>query len=327
MAVKFLLASLAVGLWCGAAEADYCHQRAVQDFRADENDCSVFHMCVMGQLVTLNCSPGSVFDEGSHSCVPANSYYDTCSQRMAVKTRCAPGSRELVPHPTLCAQYYDCGATHAQNRIGWESQLRECPYPMVFHAESKRCVQSEAGICGERREPLDQCDYKVNECQGHSSCVPCEVRFPSCRGLADGKNAWGGRPGSPWYVVCHQQRVRSYEMCKQDGAVFIFDDQSGECVKKEEVISTPGSLQQHPQTLHHTGYAPQQPAQPTYQQPAYQPRPTYQNGYQSYQTGYQQGYRPQTGGYQAHAGVQPVSSNSARQQGTQQRSVQYVWLK
>lgn len=184
-------------------------------------------------------------------------------------------------------------------------------------------------------------DYKVNQCEGHAGCVPCQVRFPSCRGRPDGMNGYSGRPGSPWYVTCSQQRVQASSMCKQDGAVFIFDETRRECVKREEQppVALPATSQRGPQTVsQQIGYRPQQ-SQPTYQQqrpanpqqqptyqrvptyqqrPTYQQVPTYQNGYQGYQAP-----QLQTGYQQQPAGYQPVSGNSARQQARPQ----YVWLK
>ena len=55
-----------------------CRQRSAQDFRADDNDCNLFHLCSIGRLVTFSCPAGSVFDERTHSCVPAYSLYDGC---------------------------------------------------------------------------------------------------------------------------------------------------------------------------------------------------------------------------------------------------------
>ena len=136
-------------------------------------------------------------------------------------------------------------------------------------------------------------DYKVNQCEGHAGCVPCHVRFPSCRGLQDGLNAWSGRQGSPSYVTCHQQRVVASAMCKQEGAVAIFDAERRECVKKEEVVEEPEVpqlprpvQQTRPQTVEHQGYIPQH--QSSYQQTSY-----LGNQNQQQQGGYQQGYRPQ----------------------------------
>ena len=89
----------------------------------------------------------------------ATSVHSPGSSRLASKQRCPPGTRGAVPRPTHCAQYYECGATHAQNRLGWEGQLRECPYPYVFSSSEKKCVQPAPGVCGIRQEPLDQCEF------------------------------------------------------------------------------------------------------------------------------------------------------------------------
>ncbi|KAK7102043.1 hypothetical protein V1264_020330 [Littorina saxatilis] len=290
----FLKATIAVLFVSVSLSLAYgpCRQRFAQDFRADETDCSRFHMCSLGQLVTFTCSAGSVFDEQTHTCVPAYSVYDKCTSRMASKQRCPPGSQGPVPHPTKCAQYYDCGATHANNRMGWDSQLRECPYPFVFSPNDKKCMLSTPGLCANREEPLDQCDYKEHQCEGHSECVPCHVRFPTCRGHQDGLNAWSGRQGSPYYVTCHQQRVVASAMCEQKEAVVIFDEERRECVKKEEgekpeVPQIPTAVRQTiPQLPQNQGYITQQ--RPSYQQTGFL---GYQNNHA--QGTYQQGYRPQ----------------------------------
>lgn len=80
-------------------------------------------------------------------------------------------------------------------------------------------------------------DYEVNQCDGHADCIPCEVRFPSCRGLADGVNTWRGRRVSPFYVLCRQQRVVRSGMCKQEGTTATFDPEKNACVDyKGEVV-------------------------------------------------------------------------------------------
>ena len=77
MSMKVAVAALLLSVSLSSAYVP-CSQRSDQDFRAHDSDCSRFHMCSMGQLVTFSCSAGGVFDERTHSCVPANSFYDRC---------------------------------------------------------------------------------------------------------------------------------------------------------------------------------------------------------------------------------------------------------
>lgn len=81
----------------------------------------------------------------------------TGSPQRARQARCPPGSKQPVPHPTKCAQYYDCGATFTwwQQR---DVQLRECPAPLVFSPVVHTCVFPAPGVCGDREEPLDACE-------------------------------------------------------------------------------------------------------------------------------------------------------------------------
>lgn len=232
-----------VALWAGVASLvsgatldGQCSQRYTNDFRQDETDCRRFYVCYLGRLVPYACNPGSVFEETSGSCVPAHSQYDMCS----IRQQCRAAGPGPVAHPSQCNQYYVCGTGPSQSRNGRDLELRECPHPLVFSERERRCVPMSPGVCGARQEPLDACDYKVNQCDGHANCVPCNVRFPSCRGLPDGPNAWTGREGSPYFAVCRQQRVMASGMCEQKEAVFVFDPRARMCVKQEEAIHTPG---------------------------------------------------------------------------------------
>lgn len=233
-----------------------CTQRLADDYRADEYDCRRFYVCSLGRLLSFTCNVSSVFDERTKSCVPAYSSYDTCSNQMAIKQICRAGGPGQVAHPTQCAQYYDCGAGQIQSHPGLGVQLRECPHPLIFSAVEKKCVVSAPGICGLRLEPLDQCDYKVNQCEGHADCVPCSLRFPTCRGRPDGANAWFGRERSPYSVLCQQQRVVGTEMCEQKGAIYLFDDRSKTCVKEEQLVQMPTVQLQVPQGFRQSGTGP-----------------------------------------------------------------------
>ncbi|XP_005113274.1 uncharacterized protein LOC101859542 [Aplysia californica] len=208
-----------------------CVQRSARDFRSHPQDCGKFTMCSGGALLTIDCPPGSVFHDVSKSCVPQGSYYDTCTRRMTTLSTCPRGSTEKKAHPRQCAQYYHCGQP-AQERV-WEEHLRECPYPMLFNLDTRRCEHHSMVDCGTREEPVDPCEYKANNCDGRAQCIPCTVRNPSCRERTDGMNSWKGREGSPYYVVCATQRVVYHGMCPQDHGVQVFDHEARVCKKLE----------------------------------------------------------------------------------------------
>jgi len=204
-------------------EVGFCDQQSDKDLRPHPTDCTKFSICSASVLIPFTCPSGSVFHNVSQSCVPRGSPYDTCTHVTGHHT-CPPGA--VTSHPTECGQFYECAAQAER----WEHQLRECHYPMLFNPESLRCEHYSMVTCGDRREPLDPCDYTANGCNGHAHCVPCSVRHPSCRGKKDGMNGWEGRSESPYYVVCADQRVVYHGMCSQEHGTQIFDILTGTCV-------------------------------------------------------------------------------------------------
>jgi len=206
-----------------------CQQRAANDLRSHPDDCSRFQMCTAGILIDFSCPNEHVFHEDSKNCVPKGSENDTCIIVEPTKEAliCPPHATYKKAHPKECAQYYHCGK--AAREMYWEDNLHECDYPMLYNINNKRCEHYSMVTCGPRREPLDPCDYKANEC-GSARCVPCKVRHPSCRGKQDGLQGWQGREGSPHYVVCAAQRVVYSGMCPQDHGSQIFDHESRTCV-------------------------------------------------------------------------------------------------
>ena len=65
-------------------------------------------------------------------------------------------------------------------------------------------------------------DYEENHCRSSMGCIPCHVRFPSCKGLPNGLNPWVGREGSPYYAVCSNERVVYHDMCDFENKKEIF---------------------------------------------------------------------------------------------------------
>lgn len=75
-------------------------------------------------------------------------------------------------------------------------------------------------------------EYDSNSCVHSSHCVPCEVRFPSCKGRPDGINAWSGRERTPYFVVCENERlVRQGKCTYEEDSHIVFDPIERACVR------------------------------------------------------------------------------------------------
>lgn len=59
-------------------------------------------------------------------------------------------------------------------------------------------------------------DYTKNLCDPSDTlCTPCTKRFPSCKGLPDGKSPSPGPLWAQGYIVCEKGRTLSVEKCEQ----------------------------------------------------------------------------------------------------------------
>ncbi|XP_048257683.1 uncharacterized protein LOC124146570 [Haliotis rufescens] len=141
---------------------------------------------------------------------------------------CMTTTETLIPHPTKCAQYYDCSAPAA--KPSWEQNLQECTNPQLYNTETQRCEHYSMVQCGNRTEPLGICEYEF-PCFGGRYCgAPCHVYNPSCRNLSDGLNVYEYRLNSPYYVVCVNQRLVYTGECHDFGTgPPIFDAEMRAC--------------------------------------------------------------------------------------------------
>ncbi|XP_071083547.1 uncharacterized protein [Haliotis cracherodii] len=133
---------------------------------------------------------------------------------------CKTTTETLMPHPTECAQYYNCSAP-AMTIHGrpWEKNRQECPYPQLYNPETQRCEHYSMVTCGNRTEPLGKCEYARYACLGGKDCrQPCYIYSPSCRNRPDGLNPYANRPMSAHYVVCFNQRLVYTDVC--NGTIF-----------------------------------------------------------------------------------------------------------
>ncbi|XP_061187505.1 uncharacterized protein LOC133195630 [Saccostrea echinata] len=228
-----------------------------QQFRPDPSDCRVYYLCGQGKDWRLQCGPNTVWNQEIGSCVPVGSPEDKCTQgnkdplpqkapqgdpgarspgtrhyspfsESTWRPTCRPGSTKRFPHPTRCAQYYDCGADPKED--WWGKHLRECPYPTVYDTVTGSCEYYTTVNCGQRKMPLDPCDYLAQSCR-NAHCAPCHIRYATCAGLPDGINTWRGRENTPFYVVCQAGRVAFHGRCinPEPGKRQVYDEAFHTC--------------------------------------------------------------------------------------------------
>ncbi|PVD24728.1 hypothetical protein C0Q70_15213 [Pomacea canaliculata] len=179
---------------------------------ADPDNCSTFYLCHGAQRFEFDCGD-NVWDQETKTCVGRGSELTRQrSQYMATSEKCTEGSKAVFAKGDNCAQYYDCSSREAT--VSSDPTVRECEFPLLFNDVTKQCEHFSQVTCGLREEPLDACGYAANQCTRSSHCIPCNVRFPSCRGLPDGLNPWVGREYSPYFVLCQNQRDLHHGQCQ-----------------------------------------------------------------------------------------------------------------
>lgn len=72
-----------------------------------------------------------------------------------IKEMCFANPRAIVPHPTNCAQYFDCSRDNTQ----FGHYLMECDYPMLFDEQSLQCRNFFDVTCGKKFEPKAPCKF------------------------------------------------------------------------------------------------------------------------------------------------------------------------
>ncbi|XP_071083546.1 uncharacterized protein [Haliotis cracherodii] len=146
---------------------------------------------------------------------------------------CKTTTETLIPHPTKCAQYYNCSAPGMiiDRYFSLGQNLQECPFPELYNPETQRCEHFSMVTCGSRTEPLGKCEYDQDACFGGADCgIPCHVNNPTCRNRADGLNVYEWRLNSSYYVVCVNQRLVYTGVCPDFGTgMHIFDPKLRAC--------------------------------------------------------------------------------------------------
>lgn len=60
-------------------------------------------------------------------------------------------------HPKYCQAYYDCASTSSPGYRKWDKGFRECVYPKLFNAETRKCEIFFDVKCGKRKEFKSKC--------------------------------------------------------------------------------------------------------------------------------------------------------------------------
>ncbi|KAL3857842.1 hypothetical protein ACJMK2_012472 [Sinanodonta woodiana] len=220
----------------GFALADnLCKNSLFLEWKREPTDCSVFYMCVGDTAMKYTCPDGKIADVKGKACVSKGSIPNICTelgsdrtasdQTLESTSTCKIG--DSASHRGSCAKFLECTRVENGSLL---MQERECPYPLLYDVVSGKCVNYQHVMCENRPEPKDPCEYEANQCK-NAMCIPCNVRYPSCNNLPDGKNPWIGKEWSPFYVVCHQSRTTLQAQCPhRDTSYQIFNPYSRECV-------------------------------------------------------------------------------------------------
>ncbi|XP_045194586.2 uncharacterized protein LOC123550219 [Mercenaria mercenaria] len=231
--------TFAVLLSCSFVLSELCEKTLDTNIKWSRHpdDCSTAYMCLLGKVVSYRCPEGHVVGLDEVTCIPAGSQFDDCTELerinledveiepMNVASSCKEG--ETVPDENNCAMYFECIAV-ADGNTTMLSQ--ECAYPFLFDKQSRKCEHFKDVDCKPGQTvPKSPCEYKAHQCSS-AHCVPCNIRFPTCTRLPDGKNPWVGREWSPDYVMCEEERVTFQGQCKSEKEPLVFHPEEKACV-------------------------------------------------------------------------------------------------
>ncbi|CAG2185880.1 unnamed protein product [Mytilus edulis] len=194
-------------------------------WKMDPSDCGVFYLCFGTLQHKYKCEKDQVYEKETKTCVEKGSDHDKCSKKSDLPINASPAAiceksnSVFLTYEESCSKYIDCTT----------QSVEECPYPLLFDENISRCVQPEKANCGSRILYKDPCDYDENQCRSAQGCVPCYVRYPSCKGLPNGLNPWTGREGSPYFAVCKNERVVYNDMCDFENKKEIFNPEKLFC--------------------------------------------------------------------------------------------------
>nr|AKI30062.1 chitin binding beak protein 1 [Dosidicus gigas] len=212
----------------------------------DKTDCRNFLFCLSGRLKHFRCHNNKVFSTKTKTCVTLNEAAGQCSTDFSRKVHeivnpysyCQLHPTAVLPHPDSCALFYNCSRPTSLGKY-FSPYVDECPYPELFSKTTKRCEPYRTVHCERRPEPRDVCQYRQNWC-GQSHCVPCHIRFPSCRGKSEGLNSVPYVKWGPQYIECRHGRLITKSKCiGKPGQPAVFSPQSRSCISVFSVSNPP----------------------------------------------------------------------------------------
>ncbi|XP_060070649.1 uncharacterized protein LOC132550573 [Ylistrum balloti] len=211
--------------------------------------CQKVWRCAWGRLSAkpvFTCGQNMVFSEVLGMCVWQGQEHDDCSsssytsdkskttRASAVHAVCRD-ELPAIPHESECQLYYDCTTIQASLNVTDVEptdgvSLRECEYPDLFSDVTMKCESFINVNCGKRREPVDKCDYqKRSQCHSPETCSSCAMRYPSCKGQANGPHSDVTTSNPSSFVVCYNDRLVARGNCEKDrfGEMMVFYENGG----------------------------------------------------------------------------------------------------
>ncbi|XP_071175832.1 uncharacterized protein [Mytilus edulis] len=191
--------------------------------------------CLRNRTVTVTqCPQGQFFNPDSKQCTNQISTTD-------IDSFCTANPTSLKPHPSNCAQYYNC--SDVNSRYG--RYLEECTYPDLFSPVTMRCQNYQTVSCDAKHEPKAPCEYRAHVCDGTSAvCTPCPERLPSCIGQTDGHHMFPGRSWLKDYIVCVNERT-IVQKCDSG----YFNPHLHQCTDNVGVTDIPSYCRSYPGTI------------------------------------------------------------------------------
>ncbi|CAG5126209.1 unnamed protein product, partial [Candidula unifasciata] len=196
------------------------------------DNCAQFYNCsrpnsLLGSFVD-ECPVGELFHSTKRQCLSHQEV--VCQGRYEPKQVC----KLLVTLNIFCLNYFRCGPQDIGVEFsGVTFKMEECPYPLLF----------SNGLCHSYKT-LRKCSENVSRCIVDSAdtcpdnpqhtCIPCELRYPSCLGAPDGLMHYPGRLFTPDFINCDQGRTLSILKCVRS----VFDPDARRCGLKLETVVT-----------------------------------------------------------------------------------------
>ncbi|BFZ06669.1 hypothetical protein BsWGS_09708 [Bradybaena similaris] len=182
-----------------------------------------FINCDQGRTLSILKCVGSIFDPDARRCgLKLETVVTEAQRNTASFCRKYPGA--VIPHPTHCAQYYNCSSPPDKGVQG-QPHLQECRYLRLFDSNARSCenfikVLKTTG-CGNKFQPRHYCDQSsVCPSLQFPTCEQCRKALPSCENQTNGIH--GNPPGggiTRGFMYCVEGRVLATSVCSS-GTMF-----------------------------------------------------------------------------------------------------------